>query len=326
MFDTFSREAQSMLDRLRLDWERAEYQSGRGEGRIAIVGLPGTGKKTLCNSLWGWQALSSDLPEETVRKLGLFTLITPPEDAYDESTALYHLESAELVIYLLDAVAGPRAEDIRWMARLRALPAALIIVLNKANLAGEALTPDVLGQLQDQFARPVLPLNALDVDAVHEQFLSQVLKACPPLAVPLAAEITSLRWRVVGRLIRESAVLGGLVTLENGATVDIHALIELQRRLVKQIARIYGYADPNEVDQAGVLAVVQRLVLDYAAGQLGRWGTVGRGLAASLIGSSGAWAVGRTAQAHYTGQKLPDWWRNPLRRNGHHGNGTPRRV
>lgn len=318
MLDAFSREAQEALNRLRYHWSDLDALSGRIEGQVAIVGLKGSGKKTLCNSLWGWQALADDLPDELIRQLGLFTLVTVTDNAYEESAVIYQLEGAELVIYIVDGTAGIRPEDVRWIARLRALPAALLIVINKINLMPEALTPTTSAQMQDQFARPVIQLNAQDVNAVHEQLLPHMLKVCPALTVPLAAEITSLRWRVVGRLIRESAIMSGLVTLENGATVDVGALIDLQRRLVQHIARVYGYADPDNNSHAGVGAVAQRLVLDMVAQVLTRFGPLGRGLAAGLIGASGTWAVGYGTQMRYSGTTLLPHLNGIFRRNEKH--------
>lgn len=32
---------------------------GEGTARIAVVGQSGVGKKTLCNTLWGWDAISA---------------------------------------------------------------------------------------------------------------------------------------------------------------------------------------------------------------------------------------------------------------------------
>ncbi len=300
-------------------WPEAHEAPRRSEGRIALAGLPGSGKKTLINSLWGWEALT-ELPDEPVHRLGLFTLVTLPEEAGNGDDLLYALESADLVIYLLDGVAGPQPADIRWLARLRALPATLLIVLNKADLLGGTIAPEVLAGLRDQLARPVLPLSASDGRAVHDRFLPAVLKACPQLAVPLAAEITGLRWRVVQRLIHDSAVMSGLSTLENGATVDIHALLDLQRRLLRQIAQVYGFREDDDATP-GPWTLVQRAVLHQLARVMQDLGPLGRRLAALLISVSGTWAAGQQAQAHYDGARPAARLATLLRRSKHHDAG-----
>ncbi len=304
MFDTYSRETQEVLERMQARWASMDGAPMRVEGRIAIVGMPGSGKKTLCNSLWGWQALGDDLAEEMIQPLGLFTLVTVPDNTYDESSMLYHLESADLVIYVVDGTTSTRPEDVRWIARLRALPAALLIVINKIDLMPEAPTHTMLARLQAQLARPVIPLNAQDMNTVHEQLLPQILKICPALTMPLAAEITGLRWRVVKQLMRDSVIKSGLVTLENGATVDVHALVDLQRRLVQQIALVYGYAGLDDEEQNGVGAVVYRFALDTVATRLERLDPVTRGLVASLFSLSGTWTAGHNAQTRYTGRSF----------------------
>ena len=223
------------------------------------------------------------------------------------------------MIYVVDGTAGIQADDVRWIARLRALPAALLIVINKINLMLDAPAAATLAQMQDQFARPVIALNAQAQQEVHERFLPQMLKACPALTIPLAAEITSLRWRVVGRLIRESAIMSGLVTLENGATVDVQELVSLQRQLVRQIAHVYGYASPDDNGHTSLGTAVQRFFLDSLAHVIARFGPLGRGLAAGLIGASGTWAIGRGAQVHYTGEAPFKHFPGLFRRNGNHG-------
>ena len=275
-------------------------------------------KKTLCNALWGWQALHDDLPEEQYRQLGLFSIITVPENAYDEPSMLYHLETAELVVYLVDGTSGIHADDVRWIAQLRALPAALLIVVNKTNLMAEAPAADAVAQMQAQFARPVLALNVQDQSAVHEQLLPLVLKTAPALTVPLAAEITSLRWGVVKQLIRESALMSGLVTLENGDTVDVPALLDLQRRLVHQIGHIYGHAPSDDGERLNAATAVQRLVFDALAHLIARFGPLGRSLAAGLISASSTWMVGHSAQARYTGESPLARFHHILHRDEHH--------
>ncbi|WP_119071497.1 GTPase domain-containing protein [Aggregatilinea lenta] len=300
MFDAFSREAEEALQRMQARWNGSDGAPVRVEGRIAIVGLQGSGKKTLCNSLWGWQALGDDLPDEVIRPLGLFTLVTIPDNTHDESSVLYHLESADLVIYIVDGTAGTRSQDVHWIARLRALPAAMLIVVNKTNLMPEPPTHDMLADMQAQFARPAIQLDAQDTNSVHEHLLPQILKLCPALAIPLATEITGLRWNVVKQLIRESMIKSGLITLENGATIDVRSLLDLQRCLVQNIARVYGYPSPDGVEQEGVGAIAYRFALDALTQRLAHLDPFVRGLVASLIGVSGTWIVGRNTRTRHT--------------------------
>lgn len=325
MFDSYPLDAHEFAARFPWPWPGLDASPSRAEGRIAIVGRPGAGKKTLCNSLWGWGALTENtLEEQPVRRLGLFTLVTPTADTQDDSAITYPLKSADLILYLVDGTVEPVETDVRWIARLRALPPAILIVLNTFGHPTDDLTPERLADLQDRFARPVLKLDVGNQQAAHEHLLPVVLRMCPGLAVPLAAEITSLRWKVVQQLIRESAIMSGLASLENGVTVDIPALLDLQRRLVRQIARVYGYAEDDEHAQTSLISAAQRALLHALARMLNALGPVGQKLAALLIGTSGTWAVGQKAQMRYRDANgVPLRWRALLPWNGRHDAGTP---
>lgn len=309
------------LDELnRYQWGRfhAEQPYEHTTRRIAIVGCTGTGKKTLVNSLWGWPALSADTPSGAVQKLGLFTLITPPDDHEDDADVMFHLESADLIVYLIDGAANVAEFDTRWIARLRALPPALLIVQTKVDQMEQPPTPDDLAALQDRFARPVIALDITDQRAVHDVFLATVLKLCPTMAVPLAAEITGLRWKVVRQIIRESALTSGLASLENGPTVDLNALLDAQRRLVKQIARIYGYNEQDDDSRMNLLAMAQHIAAHIASEQLDRLGPQGRRLVTTLLSLSGTWALGHQTHARYNGNIVPRRIASWFGRNGRH--------
>ncbi len=311
------------LDRFRWAQFRADSAAERTTSRIAIVGRPGAGKKTLVNSLWGWSALGAETPASPVQKLGLFTLVTPPEDSADDSDATFHLESADLIVYLYDGTEKAHEADIRWIARLRALPPAMLIVQTKVDQLEPPFEPVELVALQDRFARPVIALNTTDQRAVHDVFLPTVLKLCPSLAVPLAAEITGLRWKVVHQIIRESALTSGLASLENGTTVDLPALLDAQRRLVKQIARIYGYNEGDNGGHMDLLAMAEHIGAHVITGQLERLGPQGRKLAATLLGLSGTWVLGYQAQARYNGGWLPRRLSAWFGRNGRYDHAAP---
>ncbi len=294
------------------------HSLGRSAGRIAIVGLSQAGKKTLVNSLWGWPALKGSQPTETVRKLGLFTLITPPTDTTDETNIIYHLESADLVIYLIDGLAGPKADDIHWLARLRVLPGTLLIVLNKSDQLNGSMSPPRLEKLQDMFARPVIKLTASDQRVVHDQFLPVVLKACPQLAIPLATEITGLRWQISRQLIRDAAVKSSTLSLENSATIDLPALLDLQRRLVRQIAHIYGYGELDDPNPAQWPRLAQQMVNTYAPRVLALLGPRGKQVVMAALAFGGTWLLGFRTQAKYDVHVPIHRLTRLLSRNGQH--------
>ena len=209
VMDYMSFDTHDTFDRLRFGVDDVSTSS---MGRIAIVGLAGVGKKTLCNSLWGWEAVKPS--EETTRNFGLITIIDLPLDPYDMTSVLYRLESIDLVIFVLDAEQGLDPDSFNWVARLRGLNNAMLIVLNKAeHLADDMLSERITG-LETQLARPVIALQTDQQQTIRENLLSAVLKICPELATPLAMEITSLRRSVAQNLILQSIMTGLSLSFE----------------------------------------------------------------------------------------------------------------
>jgi Fe2+ transport system protein B len=180
------------------------------QGRVALVGFAGSGKKTLFNNFWAWQAV--DKNGASVRNFGLFSLIDLPHDDYDAAGVLYRLEHADLIIYLLDGDVKP--DDFAWIARLRALNATLLVVLNKIDSWHPDNVAERVAKLQEGLARPVLALSAQNSADVHQRLLPMMLKLCPQLAVPLASELPALRHAVAAHLIRQTTLASLLLCAE----------------------------------------------------------------------------------------------------------------
>lgn len=98
IFDNFMTGGYDVLDQFRFDYDEMGSSS---TGRIAIVGLPNSGKKTLCNALWGWDAVHDS--NEMSRNFGLLSLVDLPLDPYDVAGVLYRLENTDLIVFVLDS-------------------------------------------------------------------------------------------------------------------------------------------------------------------------------------------------------------------------------
>jgi hypothetical protein len=209
------------------------------QGRIAIVGLSGAGKKTLFNSLWGWDAVHDS--NETARNFGLFTLIDLPLDPYDAASVLYRLENADLILYALDGREGLTAECFHWIARLRSVEATLLVILNHTDEMPKGALPQCVKELEARLARPVLPLSATSRDDMQGKLIPAMLKVCPNLAVPLANEIPALRAQVARHTVLQSVIDCMTTGLDMGIANDPAAYMGVQMRMIRQIAAIYGY-------------------------------------------------------------------------------------
>lgn len=306
-------------DYLRLSLDDAQRTNG---GRIAIVGLPGAGKKTLCNSLWGWDAVQPS--RETTRNFGLVTLIDLPLDAYDAASVLYRLENMDLIVFVLDGEQGLEADGFNWIARLRGLDAAMLIVLNKVDRIPADKRQSALDYLETRTARPVVPVSAVSPPDVRDNLLSAILQMCPDLAVPLATEIPALRRTVALHTVMQGVMTSLTLNLEINARNDSSVLVGLQIRLIRQVAAIYGYREKGGVRQRIGLSVVLRWLIHTAIKQTARLQQLEGRIGGSVVSALSTFVVGHGAIIVYGGN-LPRWlvrytpqgWRS------HQSNGQP---
>jgi ethanolamine utilization protein EutP (predicted NTPase) len=292
-------EAQGWLQRFAPLWnEPVEVETQRG--RVAIVGQPGAGKKTLCNSLWGWEAVAGS--EERVRHFGLFLLIDLPADPADAENTLYRLEDAELILYVLDASQGLQPADFNWIARLRALKATLLVVANKIDQLDKPGLTQTLVVLETRLARPILPLTARDRAGVQGDFLQAVVKACPTLAEPLATEIAALRRRVARQLILRGMISGVTMTLEAPSEQDESVLTAIQLRLIRRIGALYGYKDHAQPVRELLISNFLRFLLRGLVLLAGRFPRVREWMVSGVIAVVTTFLVGQAALAYYGGE------------------------
>jgi len=308
MYDTYD-----PYERLRFNMDDRTHSAA---GRIAIVGLPGAGKKTLCNSLWGWNAVQPS--EEISRNFGLLTLIDLPLDPYDAAGVLYRLEQTDLIIFMLDGERGLDPDSFNWIARLRGLNAAMLIVLNKADRIPADKLQQAVEYLEARIARPVIPLKAVNPDDVRDGLLVAALKMCPDLAVPLATEITGLRPIVALHTVTQAAMTSLSLSLEMSSLPDSGLLIGLQLRLIREIAAIYGYKERAGLRQRIGLSVMLRSTLNFALAQSARLSQLDQRIGKGAISVLTTFLIGRAAMVVY-GAQLPRWimrftpqsWRMP---------------
>lgn len=316
MLDSLMDQARDAWDRLRYSWDAPGSEAERG--RVALVGLPKAGKHTLFKSLFGWAAArddsEGDLSASLVQDYGLSMLMDLPSEPYRVEEVRLCLEAVDLVVYLLDAQAGLRDDDCQWIARLRVGRAPVMLVLNKADTLGDALLTTRM-EIENRLSMAVLPLCANDVQAVQGVFVSGMVRCCPSLAVPLAAQVKTVRREAALRLIRQSTALSLVTSVEPLPLLDVPVLIGLQIHLLSRIGTLYGQNLTSQSQWAIIFAVSFGLGLRYVAQTALKFLPYAGWIISGAVGATGTWAVGRTALAYYESGGLPKEWRkNALRR------------
>ncbi|QPC80925.1 hypothetical protein G4Y79_14545 [Phototrophicus methaneseepsis] len=280
--------------------------------------MPNSGKKTLLNSLWDWDAVEES--SESVRNYGLFTLIDLSADAYDVASIMYRLENAELVVYVLDCAQGLTPESYNWIARLRSLDTTLLVILSRADELPKAALKSRLETLEKKLARPILPIVANDKQAVQGDFVKSVLRLCPDLSAPLASEIPALRSAVARRMVIQ-AVMTSLQAVSDGSELSLtHDLKQVQANLIREIAGIYGYRGMSRVRERFFLSLFIRWITNQGIPQLESVPYTKSWMRSGGFSAALTFAIGYLTIFAY-GATLPNWMNvfTPQAWRTHHG-------
>jgi uncharacterized protein (DUF697 family) len=281
-------------------WSQHDYRLEHEPQRVVIAGLPGAGKRTLFNTLWGQNVMRAGegqpLPP-TGADFGLFRLLELPCDLHDADPFLYGLplDDATAIVYLLHGKRGVTAEDFAWLSRLRVGRAALLVVLNQID--GQPAAD--LAEIEAQLALRVVPIQANQPDVVRGLFVEALLRVAPGLLTPLASQLATVRHNAAQRLIRQATLLGMAVSVEPLPLLDLPLLVGIQLRLLAQLGTLYGKRINLQDDWQTVLAVAFGLLLRYGAQTALKFIPWGGWIISGVLGASATWAVGQAAVFHY---------------------------
>jgi hypothetical protein len=282
----------------------------KGRGRIALLGLPGVGKKTLYNSLWEMEILTPEMNIPPFVNLGLFSLLDLPKQLNEGQDYLLSLESYDLLIYLLEAPTGLSPEDFQWLARLRAIKVPLLIILGKTNLLPPQELAHKAESLRQKLTLPLLVLDSRVKHELHELFLPAILKLCPDLGLPLAEEIPHLRRSVANNFIHQTLLKTSRYLLEGGPGQEKN-ITDLHLEMVKQIAQVYGHRLQEELSQdLNVVGWCSSLVqtLSTQLCQNGQGLNAQHRLVANFTLASSTWVLGQLAKLYYNDNLWAGKW------------------
>ncbi len=294
-------------------WDGLAAEIGQeSQARVAFVGLPGVGKSLLFNRLRGWVIsgreggtavsdifeLEADLRLES---LGVFVLADLPsrleESGLSSPALMMNLCDPALVVYLLDATTGVTADDYRWVAALRATGKPLLVVLNKCDLAGDETT--ITQEANEKLGMPVIPISAHTGHNVEARLLPAMLDAVPRLAVPLGRELRSLRRHAARRVIRQAALLSGVVGAQPVPLLDLPFQVMIQVGVVMRVGAAYGYVPTGSLNREVVGTVVGTLGIRYLALALVKFIPFVGWAVAGLLSGAMTFLIGEAAICYY---------------------------
>jgi small GTP-binding protein len=297
-----------------LDWAAAARQVEEETlARVAIVGPVNSGKSTLFNRLKGHDISPVTPVPGTTRELlsedwGPFGLIDTPGfgevDGVDRAgIALAGVEKANVLVLVLDAIAGVRQTDFALLQRLRATGKPVVVALNKIDLLGkdrEMVLTDARNKLAES---GVIPISAKKGTNIARLLLPRIVEAHPALAVAIGRALPSYRRQASRKVIRNASLMNAAIGAEPIPGLDIPLLLASQVRLVLRIAAIYGESMSAQHAKELVATIAGGIALRYMA-TAGAKLVPGAGwLVSAAVAAAGTWAIGQTALQYFEHDK-----------------------
>lgn len=292
-----------------VNWKIAQEEiAGELRRKVAIIGLPNSGKSTLFNTLQGKYVSPVSPVEGTTTALvrgdfGPFTLIDTPGHIPEMQQEA--IEEAAVTIYLLDAGEGMRPRDYSSVEQLRKLEKPFVVALNKSDLIGDAADEAAARAAARLHVKDVIPIAARDGVNVSEELIPELINASPEAAIVLGRRLPQFRREAANKLVRSATLISLAAGLEPIPLVDIPILLGNQIRLVLRIAAVYG--EPMNVQHMRelVTTIAGGLLMRYLAEEAAKAVPFGGDLVAGAIAAAGTWAIGQVAIEYFeSGKKL----------------------
>ncbi len=286
-----------------VDWRAAQEEiAGDLEGKIAIIGMPNSGKSTLFNTLEGkyrsFVSPEAGATTEFVRgSFGPFALIDTPGHLPSLQEEAIHEASA--VLYLIDATQGVRPRDAEVIQRLRDGEKPFVVALNKTDL--------VPGDVDEAAARvaarlhvtDVTPISAQSGDNVAEELIPSLINTSPEVALMLGRMLPQYRRSAANKLVRTATLISLAAGLQPIPLVDIPILLSNQVRMILRVAAVYGEPVSAQHLRELVATVAGGLAMRYLAEEVAKIAPFGGDLISGAIAAGGTYALGQVAIEYF---------------------------
>lgn len=291
-----------------LNWRELEKDVAREtQARLVIVGPVNSGKSTLFNYFHNHKfSAVSAVPGTTQgvveQPLGPFLLVDTPGfgevwgvDRADIANAA--AASADLILLLLDAAAGVRQSDHDLYRSLCALGIPVVVAANKADLVKPDL-PWVLENIEKVLGVRPIPVSARTGKGIADKLLPAIIEAQPTVAVAMAYALPGVRKHLVNQIIRRTAWLNALISLEPFPGLDVPLVLAAQTRMVLRIGAAYGQSMSVSHARELLTTMAGSLISRYLGGQLAKFIPGPGWIISGAISAVSTWGIGQAAQ-HY---------------------------
>jgi small GTP-binding protein len=276
--------------------------------KVAIIGLPNSGKSTLFNTLQGKYVSPVSPVEGTTTSnvrgaFGPFTLIDTPGHIPEMQKEA--IEEAAVTIYMLDAGEGMRPRDYEMVEQLRKTEKPFTVALNKCDLIGEAADEAAARAAARLHVKDVIPISARDGANVSEELIPALIDASPEAAIVLGRQLPQFRREAANKLVRSATLIALAAGLQPVPLVDIPILLGNQIRLVLRVAAVYGEPMNAQHMRELVATIAGGLFMRYLAEEAAKAMPFGGDLVAGAIAAAATWSIGQVAIEYFeSGKKL----------------------
>lgn len=227
--------------------------------RIALVGPADAGKETLLHTIRGGNTEIENPIFSIIDSQGLDEYL-----GYRGWSQLpRELESADIILLVLDARYGISEATIDMADRLSSMGKPCLVVLNKADLVDRP--KKVAAAAKEMLGIQVFPFSASHIDSVN-RLLKVIVTMHPKALYPLAHNLPGFSRSVCDSIITQASVSSGLVGAVPIPISDVLPISAIQTAMILKIARVFGFSI-NRVRARELLPVL-------AAGMLVREGGI----------------------------------------------------
>lgn len=292
-----------------VNWKLAQEEiADELRRKVAIVGMPNSGKSTLFNTLHGKYVspvspIAGTTTDFVRGTFGPFLLIDTPGHLPDLQREA--IEEAAVTIYLLDASEGMRPRDYELVEQIQKTDKPFVVALNKADLLESNADEAAARAAARLRVQDVVPISARTGENVSEELLPALIAASPEAALVLGRELPQFRREAANRLVRNATLVSLAAGLQPIPLVDIPILLGNQIRLILRIAAVYGEPLSTQHLRELVATIGGGLLMRYVMEEAAKAVPFGGDLVSGAIAAAGTWAIGQVAIEYFeSGKKL----------------------
>jgi len=201
---------------------------------IALVGTADTGKETLLHTIRGGYPESENPVFSIVDTQGLEEYL-----GYKTWNRVpQELQSADIIILVLDARYEVTASTLEMSERLESLGKPYLAVMNKADLVDRPRR--IAAAASQQLGVQVFPFSASRINSVN-RLLKVIVTMHPKALFPLTSNLPGFRRSVCDSIITQAAFSSGLIGAIPIPISDVLPISTVQTAMVLKIARVFGF-------------------------------------------------------------------------------------